>query len=95
MELWCVLVGGESFDAFIVHIASNRYVDDLKNAIKCECEPIVTCAVYELQLYLAEKDDAWLTSASVTASTLRCTSVRICSKRSVSACATWRNTPTS
>lgn len=60
LELSCVLVEVENVIECIVRIDANRFVDDLKMAIKSRCEPIVTCAALELQVYLANKDGAWL-----------------------------------
>lgn len=39
----CALMGVENTIEFIVCIDAHGYIDDLKDAIKSECEGLVTC----------------------------------------------------
>ncbi|GAB9464076.1 hypothetical protein Gpo141_00001517 [Globisporangium polare] len=58
------MVRAGSVIGFLVRIDANRYINDLKKAVKSECEPVVTRAAPELQLYLAKQVGAWLTVTS-------------------------------
>ncbi|KAE8965717.1 hypothetical protein PF011_g28186 [Phytophthora fragariae] len=62
MKLACAIVGEGS--TFIVEIDANKFVADLKKAIKAENGEI-TCDPREMELYLAKKGEAWLTENEV------------------------------
>ncbi|KAH9105474.1 hypothetical protein AeMF1_018721 [Aphanomyces euteiches] len=59
LKLFCVLVGHKG-SPFPVDIAGEKTVSDLKDMIRMENEKTITCDARELELYMALKDDAWL-----------------------------------
>jgi DNA replication protein DnaC len=66
VTLVCAVVGQKGSE-FSVQIEENKLVDDLKKAIKKENERTITCDARELQLFLAKKDNKWLSSSAVDA----------------------------
>uniref|UniRef100_A0AAV1TTM9 Crinkler effector protein N-terminal domain-containing protein n=1 Tax=Peronospora matthiolae TaxID=2874970 RepID=A0AAV1TTM9_9STRA len=61
VTLVCAIVGVPK-SLFVVDIDTSRLVGHLKNAIKENQGPKITCVASDLQLYLAKKDGAWMTS---------------------------------
>ncbi|KAL3661850.1 hypothetical protein V7S43_013144 [Phytophthora oleae] len=69
MTLFCVIVGDVG-SAFSVHMDKDQSVAELKEAVKVEIEDI-TSPTRDLQLFLAKKDGAWLSSTDPDVISLR------------------------
>ncbi|KAL3661852.1 hypothetical protein V7S43_013146 [Phytophthora oleae] len=68
VTLFCVIVGVKG-DAFSVDIDTNKTVDHMKDAIKTK--KMYQFPADELQLFLAKKDGAWLSSTDPDVISLR------------------------
>ncbi|KAG9414686.1 hypothetical protein AC1031_008091 [Aphanomyces cochlioides] len=62
VTLGCVVVGEGR--PFIVDVAENERVGNLKNKVKETHKDFITCDASDLQFYLALKDGLWLGSKS-------------------------------
>uniref|UniRef100_A0AAV1TQZ5 Crinkler effector protein N-terminal domain-containing protein n=1 Tax=Peronospora matthiolae TaxID=2874970 RepID=A0AAV1TQZ5_9STRA len=59
VSLVCAIVGVPK-SLFVVKIDTNKLIGHLKDAIKENQGPKITCVASDLQLYLAKKDGTWL-----------------------------------